>query len=117
MFIQLNTQGVNGGEGMERRVEAEVGDALSRFEGEISSVEVHLRDANGEKSGADDKVCTIEARPNGMEPVAASHQSPNIDDALTGAAEKIQHRLEHVLSKRHGRQKGAESIRGSFDSL
>jgi ribosome-associated translation inhibitor RaiA len=117
MFIQLNTnESVRGDESMARRVEAEVGDALSHFEGQISSVDVHLSDANGTKHGADDKICVIEARPNGMAPVATSHQAESIAEALTVAAEKMQHRLEHVLGRRD-RKKGGESIRGSFDSL
>ena len=117
MFIQLNTnEGVRGDEAMSRRVEAEVADALSHYESDISSVDVHLSDANGSKAGADDKICVIEARPNGMAPVATSHQAESIEEALTVAAEKMQHRLEHVFGRR-GHKKGGESIRGSFDSL
>ena len=117
MFIQLNTnEGVRGDEAMSRRVEAEIADALSHYESEITSVNVHLSDANGVKSGADDKICVIEARPNGRGPIASSHQAESVLEALTVAAEKMQHRLEHVLGRRH-HHKGSESIRGSFDSL
>jgi hypothetical protein len=115
MLIQLNTnEGVEGGRGMERRVEAEIADALEHFEDQITRVEVYLKDANADKHGATDKICVIEARPAGRDAIATTHKADNLDDALTGAATKMQHRLAHELGRAHG-HKGGETTRHMID--
>src|SRR4051812_621449 len=115
MYIKLNTnEGVRGDEAMAQRVEAEIGDALGHFEERLTAVEVYLSDANGDKHGPDDKTCVIEARPAGHRAVAASHQAETHEEALSVAAEKMSHRLEHELAKTE-RKKGAPSIRTAFD--
>lgn len=114
MLIQLNTnEGIAGDESMSRRVEAEIADALSHYEDKITRVEVYLSDANADKHGADDKICVIEARPAGRPAIASSHQADSIDEALTVAAEKMQHRLEHELG-RTGRHRDRDTIRRGF---
>lgn len=115
MLIQLNTnEGVNGGQGMSRRVEAEITGALEHFEGQVSRVEVYLKDANADKHGDKDKICVIEARPNGRGAITTTHEADNIDDALTGAAIKMQHRLSHELGRAH-HHKGGDTIRHMID--
>lgn len=115
MHIQLNTnEGITGDERMVERVEAEVMDALGHFEDQISTVEVYLSDANGAKHGADDKICVIEARANGRKPMAVKHQADTIAEAITVAAEKMEHRLEHDLG-RQNHHKGGETLRRGFD--
>lgn len=117
MFIQLNThEGVRGDERMAQRVEAEIEDALSPYEGQLTAVEVYLSDANGAKHGADDKKCTIEARPNGHRAVAATHEASTIEDAITGAAEKMRHRLDHELGKRR-EHRGDSDLRKGGETL
>ena len=116
MHIQLNTnEGIKGDERMVETVEAEIMDALSHFQDHISSVDVYLSDANKTKHGADDKICVIEARPNGKPPIAASHQAESIQEALTVAAEKMQHRLEHNFGKQN-HHKGGDTVRRGFDA-
>ena len=115
MLIQLNTnEGVRGDESMTRRVESEVSDALEYFEDQITRVEVYLKDANADKHGDRDKICVIEARPSGRAAIATSHQADNLEDALTGAAAKMQHRLSHELGRAH-QHKGGETIRHMID--
>lgn len=80
------------------RVEAEVARLLERFADRITRVEVFLRDVNGQKGGKD-KQCTLEARPRGLDPVAAEHMAELPMDAVIGAAGK----LERLLSTRFGR--------------
>jgi hypothetical protein len=115
MLIQLNTnEGVSGGVGMTALVEAQIGDALERFEDQITRVEVYLKDANAAKHGPDDKICVVEARPNGRPPISTTHQADNIEDALAGAAAKMQHRLDHELGRAY-HHKGGETVRHAFD--
>jgi ribosome-associated translation inhibitor RaiA len=82
-----------------RKVEAEVNHVLGRFASQITRVEVHLSDANGEKSGARDKHCTIEARPAGHDPVVATDDAATVDEALRGAAQKLQRHLDHLFGR------------------
>ena len=111
MQIQVNTDhNVEGHEELARRIEAEVSASLSRFSGQITRVEVHLRNENAGKSGGVDKRCLMEARPTGHQPVAVSHQGATLEEAFSGAAKKLQRSLESTLGRRDDR-KGGASIR------
>src|SRR5690349_11850140 len=71
MHIQINTDhNLRGGESVEESVRGTVEDALQRFSGQISRVEVHLADENAGKHGGNDKRCMMEARLEGHAPVA-----------------------------------------------
>ena len=69
MQFQLNTDAnIQGDERLAEVAEATVTSALGHLTGRLSRIEVHLVDVNGAKGGADDIRCTIEARPEGMQP-------------------------------------------------
>ncbi len=74
---------------------------LDRFSGQITRVEVHLSDENGSKVGPDDKRCLMEARVEGMQPHAVTHQADSDENAVKGAVDK----LKNLLSTRLGRLK------------
>lgn len=76
-------------------VEAELG----RFEEHITRVEIHLSDENGDKGGDDDKRCLLETKLKGKAPVAVKNTASNIDDAISGAIDKIVKVLETSLDK------------------
>ena len=61
-------------------------------------------DENGPKHGADDKACTIEARPAGGRAIAVTEHAATVDDAASKAARTLAQRLEHHFGKsdRHG---------------
>ena len=81
------------------QVSARIEDSVARFAHRITRVECHLGDLNGIKGGANDKRCMLEARLNGLQPIAVTHQAESLLLAIQGAAEK----LEHALSRRLGR--------------
>lgn len=111
MQIQVNTDDhIHGREDVTRAVEAEVTSALGRFEGQVTRVEVHLSDANGGKHGAADKRCMLEARPSGHQPLAVTHEADTLEEAISGAAKKMQRRLDTMLG-RLNTAKGGASIR------
>lgn len=115
MHIQINTDdNVVGGDTLVARVKADVAAALERFGDHITRVEVHLSDENAKKPGTADKRCLIEARPSGRQPVAVSDQAATIEDAVAGAAGKMQRSLESTFGK-HGDHKGGASIRTNAD--
>ena len=70
MQFQFNSDSsVMGTDNVAERIEAAVRAKLARFEDRLTRVEVHVRDVNGSKHGADDKECMIEARPRGGKPI------------------------------------------------
>ncbi len=101
MQVLTNTdRNVEGGEGLSDHVEKCVTDAIGRFSDQVTRVEVHLSDENSQKGGADDKRCLMEARLEGLPPMAVSHRAPTIDLALEGAAAKLERAIESDVERR-----------------
>ena len=112
MQVQLNTDNrVQGAESLGVWAEKELKDKLVRFRDQITRIEVHLSDVNGERVGGDEKRCLLEARITGRAPVAVSHNAPKVADALHGAADKLLRMLDSTLGKARN-VKGGETIRG-----
>jgi len=102
MQIQINTDhNIHGYESAAASVVATLENALRRFSAHITRVEVHLGDENASKRGSDDKRCMMEARLEGHPPVAVTHHAATIGQAIDGASEKLAHRLERTLGRRH----------------
>src|SRR5438105_15155438 len=111
MQIHVNTdEHIKGGESLSKWVEAEVSGALGRFGGQIMRVEVHLSDENSGKPGANDKRCLMEARLTGHQPVAVSQQAPTLNEAVNGAAQKLERTIENTLGRLKDHD-GRDSIR------
>ncbi|MBB5344038.1 HPF/RaiA family ribosome-associated protein [Tunturibacter empetritectus] len=72
---------------------------LNRFKDEITRVEVHLSDENGDKSGAQDKRCRLEVRPKRHQSLAVTNDSADIPSAVTGAASKMQRLLNSTFGR------------------
>ena len=100
MQIQVSTTShVDNRDDLVERIEADIDNALSRFGEQITRVDVHLGDENGDKSSADDKRCTVEARVAGSQHVAVTHHAGSYDDAFDGATHKLRKLLDHRLGK------------------
>lgn len=100
MKVQINTDShVQHDESLTRHVETTLSNTLDRFNGQITRIEVHLRDKNGGKSGDKDKQCTMEARLEGLPPMTASEEAGSVAAAVSGAARKLQRVLDHALGK------------------
>ena len=111
MQVQINAgRGIDNKESLERWATQYLEDALSRFQHDITRVEVQLSDETGANKGAADKRCTLEARLAHHQPVATTHHAENQDLAMRGATEKLQHALEHTLGKLD-RKRDRETIR------
>ncbi len=79
--------------------EERVSETLQYLSDQLTLVEVHMKDVNGQKRGID-KHCGIEARPRGMDPVAVDHDAAEAGEALAGACNK----LKSALTSRFGRR-------------
>jgi ribosome-associated translation inhibitor RaiA len=112
MQVQVNTgNGSNNTEALERWAEAEIRQALARFDGELARVEVHLTAGSPDKGGASDKRCVMEARLARHDPLAVNHNAPNQDLAFRGASEKLKRVLDHTLGKLRDHHRDRETIR------
>ncbi len=99
MFIQINTDNqVESDSARDTRLEGEVRQRLARFEERITDVEIHVSDTNGARGPADLR-CTLEARVNGLQPVAVAEHGATVDRAIMGAAKKAVRALDHQLGK------------------
>ena len=100
MDIQFNTDSsIMGTDNVAERVEAHLRDRLARFADRLTRLEVHLSDTNGTKGGADDVRCTIEARPRGGDPLAATGNASTVDLAARDASAKLVTVLDRHFGK------------------
>ncbi len=100
MQVQFNSDSsVMGTENVAERIEASVRDKLARFEDRLTRLEIHVRDENGAKGGADDKACTIEARPSGGRAIGVTEHASTVDDAARKAAATLAQRLNRHFGK------------------
>jgi len=111
MLVQLNTDNhIEKTDRLTSQVETEVDGVIGRYGDQITRVQVSLNDLNSHKGGID-KRCMMEARISGHQPVAVTHDAETLDDAISGAAEKLERSLDHTLGKLGG-HKGRTSMGG-----
>jgi len=100
MKFQLNTDAhIQGDDRLAEVAETMIVSALGHLTARLSRIEVHLADVNAAKGGPDDIRCTIEARPEGMQPQTVTHTDANVEAALRGGARKIRALLESEFGK------------------
>ena len=100
MKIQINTDNnIEASDEFIQETQSVVESALERFADRITRVEVHLSDENSSHKGGSDKRCVMEARLEGMQPVAVTDQADHIEQAVNGAADKLERLLNHELGR------------------
>lgn len=100
MQITVHTDNhIKGTENLKAHVEELSSNILSRFRGRVTRLEIHLGDENGNKHGPADKRCMMEARLERRQPTAVTHHAETLDQAVRGAA----HKLERALDSEVGR--------------
>jgi len=100
MIIQFNTDNnVEVREGLRAPLISLISEELGRFSHQITRVEVHLSDENGDKQGSNDKRCMIEARLAGMKPIAVTNHANTHEQAVEGAVEKLKTSLDTILGR------------------
>jgi ribosome-associated translation inhibitor RaiA len=98
-------------------IEAELHRILSRFEPQLTRVEVHLNDENGDKSGPQDKRCTLEARPRHYPAITVTNDSIDVPSAVSGAAAKMQRLLETTFGRLHDKNRNETPRLASDDPI
>lgn len=100
MIIQVNSdKHVDGNVNVIVDVEEKVQRALERHAERITRVEVHLNDENAHKNGQDDQRCLMEARLNGLPPIAVTHKAPTLAQAVDGALERLRNAITNQLGR------------------
>ena len=100
MEIQINTDNnIEGSDELTQQTQAVVESALERFAQQITHVEVHLSDENSSHKGGIDKRCLMEARLEGMRPLAVTEQADYMEQAVKGAADKLEKMIDHELGR------------------
>jgi ribosome-associated translation inhibitor RaiA len=101
MQIQINTDhNIEGHEELAAQVSEVVENALNLVSDHITRVEAHLTDESGDKPGHSDKRCMLEARLEGRQPIAVTHQAATLVQAVDGAADKLTRLIESTLGRR-----------------
>ncbi len=102
MKIQINTDdNINQAEAHPEQTEATIRDILDRFSDQVTRVEVHLSDENSNKKfGTADMRCLLEARLEGLQPVAVTDEAASVEQAVEGAARKMRRSLDSIIGKR-----------------
>ena len=100
MKIQINTDNnVSGNENNNASLIALLSEGLSRFSNQITRLEVHLSDEDGNKDGLNDIRCMLEARLEGRPPIAVKNQANTHELAVKGAMEKLKNSLTTSLGR------------------
>ncbi len=100
MQIQINTDhNIEGHQALVAQVSGKVESALGRFSEHITRVEVHLSDENSHKNSQGEKRCVIEARLEGLQPIAVTHDAATLDQAIGGASDKLTRLIENTLGR------------------
>jgi ribosome-associated translation inhibitor RaiA len=102
MQVQVRTDhNIKGNEALNDRIRGVVEDALIRISDRITSVDVHLSNQNSDRheDGNDSMRCMIEARLEGLQPLAVTDQAATLDQAVDGAADKLTHLIDHTLGR------------------
>jgi ribosome-associated translation inhibitor RaiA len=100
MQIQFNTdKNVTGNEELIALSTSLISEELSRYSHQITRMEVHLSDEDGNKEGFNDKRCMMEARLAGMKPIAVTSHANTHEQAINGALSKLKTSLEKTTGR------------------
>jgi len=100
MKIQFNTgRNIIGSEELRASLTSLISGELSRFKDHITRLEVHLSDEDSNKNGVNDKRCMIEARLEGMKPIAVTNNADTQEQAVTGAVDKLKSSLNTIQGR------------------
>jgi ribosome-associated translation inhibitor RaiA len=100
MVIQFNTDNnIAASEALTSPLKATIEDGLSRFKDQITRVEVHLTDENGDKVSENDKRCVLEVRMEGLKPVAVTNHANTHEEAVEGAIDKMKSSLDTIIGR------------------
>jgi ribosome-associated translation inhibitor RaiA len=100
MEIQFNTdKNIDGNEELIASLTALIAKELNRFKNQITRLEIHLSDEDSSKDGINDIRCMIEARLEGLKPIAVTNNANSDENAVKGAVDKLNSSLKTTLGR------------------
>ena len=107
MKLQINAGDVDISDAIHAHIEKQVDNALRKFNGQVTRVEVHLRDHNGKHKHGADMECTMEVRLAGHQPHAVHAEAEDLYDAISAAAHKLERSTRRKLERHEAHQSKA----------
>ena len=100
MYIQIHADNqIPSDNERDSRLEDQIRQRLARFESRITAAAAPVSGINCPRGGNADLRCSMEARVNGIAPVAAIDEGNTVDRAVIGAAKKVVRALDSQLGK------------------
>lgn len=100
MIIQLNADKIlNIHEAFGNQLEVLISKKLQRFSGYITTLEIHITDENGIKTGPDDKKCMLEAHLKGMQSIIVTETANTLEQSVHKAIDKLKDSLDSVIGR------------------
>lgn len=100
MHIEVSTDNsIKGSEAISAQITGLVQHELAYLAEHITRIEVHLSDANADKTGPGDIKCVLEARLKGQQPTVVTDVAATLEQVTKGAASKMKSALESTLGK------------------
>ena len=105
MNIQINTgHNIKGSKTLIAKFSSTIKSALIRRSDQITRIEVHLKDEDGDKKGKNDKRCLIEAHLEGRRPIVVTDRADTLNQALDGAIDKLISMIESIWGRQRARR-------------
>lgn len=99
MLIQFRSNNIPVSQELEEKLSGFINKSLKRFTDHITRIEVHLEDENSQKGGKDDKRCSIEVRPDNLDPIIVTSKSDNIIKSVRESADKAKASLDKAMGR------------------
>ncbi|HIG11750.1 MAG: HPF/RaiA family ribosome-associated protein [bacterium] len=100
MLIQVHFDEVQKTDALDQFINDQVQHHLAHVASRITRIEVHVHDENSpSKAAANDKRCTMEARPAGRQPLAVEHRGDNVQKVISETAGKLERALKRMFDK------------------
>ena len=100
MQIKINTdRNIHGDERLKEVAREIIAHGVAHFTARLTRIEAHLQDVSAARSGPQDIRCMIEARPEGLRPLAVTDNAATVEAALRGAAKKLNTLLASEFGK------------------
>src|SRR5882757_4238636 len=95
---------------------------LERFDPYLTRVEVHLtgenlKETGPKKTSPKNKRCVLEARAKRHQPLVVTNKSADIEDAFSGAADKMHRQLETTYGRLADKRRRKQKMEGRISSL
>ena len=100
MNIQLNADKIlNVHEAFENQLKGRLSKDFKRFDEHITTLEIHITDENGLKTGSNDIKCMLEAHLKGLQSIVVSDTANTLEQSVHGAIDKLKNSLDSIIGR------------------